>query len=207
MRPNPDYALDDAYEVARLIDRHPFATLVSTPSSGVPVASHYPILLDREADELTVISHVGRPDERIHELGMHPVLLIVHGPQGYVSPGWYDDSPAVPTWNFVVVHLWGTPELLDAEENLRMLGELVDRFEGPRDRPRRMLGSPGDAAYARRIHSGTVGYRLRVARFEGKRKLGQDKPPEVARAVIARLETDPLYANPALAAAMKEIRP
>ena len=207
MRPNPDYALDDPAEIARLVERHPFATLVSTPSSGVPVASHYPILLDRDADDLTVISHVGRPDEQIHELGRHPVLLIVHGPQGYVSSGWYDGSPAVPTWNFVVAHLRGTPEILGEEENLRMLGELVDRFEQPRDRPRRMLGSPEDAAYARRIHRGTVGYRLRVESFEGKRKLSQDKTEVIARAVIDRLETDPLYANPALAAAMKEIRP
>ncbi|MBW1637558.1 FMN-binding negative transcriptional regulator [Microbacterium resistens] len=205
MRPNPDYALEDPHEIARLIERHPFATLVSAPSSGTPVASHYPILLDREAEDLTVISHVGRPDERIHELGRHPVLLIVHGPQGYISPGWYDDRPAVPTWNFVVAHLWGTPEILDERENLRMLGELVDRFEGPRDRPRRMLGAPEDAAYARRIHTGTVGYRLRVTRVEAKRKLSQDKPADVVHTVIDRLETDPLYANPALAAAMKEI--
>lgn len=205
MRDNPDYLLEDESAVARLIEENPFATLVSVPSSGVPVASHYPLLLDREADSLTVISHVGRPDERVHELGEHPVLLIVRGPHGYISPGWYDASPAVPTWNFVVAHLSGTPELLGPEENLRMLEALVDRFEEPLPEPRRLHGTPGDSAYASRIHTGTVGFRLRVERFTAKRKLSQDKPPAIVASVIRHLETDPVYGNLALAAAMKEI--
>src|SRR5450432_2268841 len=40
-----------------------------------------------------------------------PGLAIVHGPQAYVSPGWYastqDHGRVVPTWNYTSVHFTG----------------------------------------------------------------------------------------------------
>ena len=87
MRHTPRYLMTDPDEVRRLIRNHPWATFVS-PASGGLVASHYPALVDDEADELTIISHFGRPDEVEHELGRHEILVIVQGPHDYVSPSW-----------------------------------------------------------------------------------------------------------------------
>ncbi len=126
MRQNPSFVLADQEEIKRLVRENPWVTMVSNTANGL-VASHYPVILDESNDDLVLLSHVGRPDEQLHELGQHELLVIVQGPHGYISPGWYDDKPAVPTWNFVVAHLYGTPELLSDEENLGVLAALVDQ--------------------------------------------------------------------------------
>ncbi len=117
MRQNPSFVLGDIPELRRLIEQNPWVTLVSDTADGL-VASHYAVLLDPDRDDLTILGHVGRPDDVIHELGAHDLLVIVQGPHGYISPGWYDDKPAVPTWNFVVAHLSGTPEILERRGEL-----------------------------------------------------------------------------------------
>ena len=208
MRNNPSFALDQVDEVRRLIQEHPWVTLVSHTDAGELVASHYPVILDPAAadDDIVLLSHLGRPDEQLHELGAHELLVIVQGPHGYISPGWYDARPAVPTWNFVTAHLHGTPEILSDAENLRVLAALVDYFEDRLDEPRRMNGTPENADYAARIVTGTVGFRLRVTRFTAKDKMSQNKPPETVARILAELEGDGPYASPALAARMRRVR-
>ncbi|MET0888107.1 MAG: FMN-binding negative transcriptional regulator, partial [Mycetocola sp.] len=93
MRQNPSFVLGDIPELRRLIEQNPWVTLVSDTADGL-VASHYAVVLDPDRDDLTILGHVGRPDEAIHELGSHELLVIVQGPHGYISPGWYDDDPA-----------------------------------------------------------------------------------------------------------------
>ena len=65
MRFNPHHARGDADDVRQLIRDNPWGTLVSH-HDGELVASHYPVLLDEEADGLAIVTHVGRPDEDIH---------------------------------------------------------------------------------------------------------------------------------------------
>ena len=153
MRQNPSFTLTDEAEIRRIIRENPWGTFVSATSNGL-VASHYPVIIDDTRDELSIVSHVGRPDEQLHELGEHELLVILQGPHGYISSSWYDENPAVPTWNFVAVHLSGVPELLSAEENLDVLERLVDHFELELPEPRRMRGTLRDSEYADRISSG-----------------------------------------------------
>ena len=82
VRLNPAFSLDDVGTVKRLIRENPWATIVSTTGAGL-VASHYPVMLDEQREEMSGLSHVGRPDEELHELGQHEVILIVQGPHGY----------------------------------------------------------------------------------------------------------------------------
>ncbi|MFI6317520.1 FMN-binding negative transcriptional regulator [Nonomuraea sp. NPDC050556] len=191
MRDNPDYTLDDPARVRALISENPWAVLVS-PAGGL-TASHLPVLLE-EGPELSLVGHLGRPDDELHELGQHEVLMIVQGPGGYISPGWYGISPAVPTYNYLTVHLYGRPEVLGPEETYQVLMDTVARYEG----------APADSGYARSIAPGAAGFRLRPDRWVGKAKLSQDKPPAVVERVIDALGTDPRYANPALAREMRQ---
>lgn len=101
MRHNPQHASDDVDLVRLLVLEHPWATIVSAPD-GQLVASHYPMMLDPAARDLTLLTHVGRPDEVQHGFGRgREVLVVLQGHHGYVSPSWYapGTSPA-PTWNF-----------------------------------------------------------------------------------------------------------
>ncbi|KQR15986.1 FMN-binding negative transcriptional regulator [Cellulomonas sp. Leaf334] len=196
MRHTPRFLLTDQGEVKRLVRQHPWATFVSPASTGL-VASHYPVLVEEgDADGITLVSHFGRPDETLHELGQHEVLVIVQGPHDYVSPSWYPPGDLVPTWNHVTAHLYGTPEILGDDENYAMLALLTDHFEHGRPGGRSL---DEDEEGTRRIAKGTVGLRLRVTRFDARAKLSQNKPPDVVRNVIAHL--DPTH--PALAEEMR----
>ena len=202
MRQNPSFAMTDVAELRRVIARNPWATLVSTTADG-PVASHYALLLDDARDDLTIVGHVGRPDDLIHELGKHELMVVFQGPHGYISPGWYGDVQAVPTWNFVSVHLSGVPEILSPEENLRVLDRLTDHFESRMPQPRRMWELPNCEAVVNRLAAGTVGFRLTPTRVVDKRKLSQNKPDETIGTINAELTGDGVYANAPLAAEMR----
>lgn len=202
MRQNPSFTLADVAEIRRVIDANPWATVVSAPEDGL-VASHYAVLLDEDRDDLTIVGHVGRPDDAVHGLGERELLVAFQGPHGYVSPGWYGDVPAVPTWNYTAVHLSGVPEILSTAENLRVLDALVARFESRLPDPRLMWERPNDASFIERLEAGTVGFRLTPTRVVAKRKLSQNKPAETIEAVIAALSADGPYENAALAAEMR----
>jgi transcriptional regulator len=201
MRPNPVHACDDPDVVRRLIREHPWGTIVSIDADGSLVASHYPILLDEDGDELAIHTHVGRPDEQVHGFADREVLLIVQGRHGYVSPSWYaPGSTRAPTWNFTVAHCHGVPELLDADENLRVLARLQAHFE-------RHVPAPVwlDQEWGKPVARGTVGLRLAITRFECKRKLSQDKDPVSRRQVIDALRAPGPYHHPGLADDMEDV--
>lgn len=207
MRDNPDYAMNEENRVREFLRVNPWCTLVSfVPSTGM-VASHCPIMLVDDADGLVVESHLGRPDEEHHELGRHEVLAIIESAaNGYVSPEWYGVSPAVPTWNYSVVHGHGTPEILTHEENLAALDRLVLHFESRIASPHPMMQSTTNREYAHRIARGTVGFRLRFTRFEGKEKMSQDKSTQIVDRIVTELRADGPYRNDRLAAHMTHLR-
>lgn len=205
MRQNPSFTLADQAEIRRVIAANPWATITSSTADGL-VASHYAVLLDDASDDLTVVGHVGRPDDLIHGLGESELLIVFQGPHGYISPGWYGEVAAVPTWNYTAVHLSGIPEILSADENLAVLDRLVDRFESELPDPRRMWERPNDAAFIERLAAGTVGFRLTPTRVAAKRKLSQNRPADTIDTIIGELDGDGPFANPALASEMRRAR-
>lgn len=202
MRQNPSFAMTDPAELRRVIERHPWATIVSAADDGL-VASHYVVLLDDARDDLTVVGHVGRPDDLIHGLGDRELLISFQGPHGYISPGWYGDVASVPTWNFVSVHLTGVPEILSDAENLRVLERMVDVFENRMPDPRGVWTLPNDEVFVHRMAAGTVGFRLTPTKVVAKRKLSQNKPLETVDEILVALEGSGEYANADLAAEMR----
>ncbi|MFL6238660.1 MAG: FMN-binding negative transcriptional regulator [Actinomycetes bacterium] len=190
MRHNPHHATTDAEEVRRLIRENPWGILVSN-NNGELVASHYPVLLDEDATELAVFTHVGRPDETIHGFGDGEVLLIVQGRHGYISPSWY--APGAirpPTWNFSAAHCYGVPQLLDEDETLAVLAKLVAHFERHVDEPMWL-----DLDWGAPVARGTVGIRMPITRFVCKIKMSQDKDPVTQQQVLAALRAPGHFQN------------
>jgi transcriptional regulator len=198
MRHNPAHAVDDPELVRELVRANPWATLVSQGPEGL-VASHYPVLVDEEAAGLTVVTHLGRPDEETHGIGASEVLLIVQGTHGYVSPSWYaPGATRAPTWNFTVAHCYGTPRILSETENLAVLTRLVETFERRVEEPLWL-----DQEWGAQIARGTVGVRIPIDRFVAKRKLSQDKDETTRRQVIAQLREPGPYHQSQLADEME----
>jgi transcriptional regulator len=194
MRHSPHHAVTDESVVRTLIAENPWATLVSTADGDI-VASHYPVLLDESREDLAVVTHVGRPDDTLHRFGDREMLLVVAGPHGYISPSWYAPGAVrAPTWNFSVAHCYGVPEVLDADENVRVLTRLVAHFEQHVEEPLWL-----EPETAQRLAPGTVGIRLPISRFVCKVKMSADKDPDSQRRVLAQLRGSGPYANPTLA--------
>lgn len=136
-----EYAMKSMQEVRRLIRNHGWAVLVAG-SSGDLRATHVPCLLDPAHDpggagaRLVVIGHTARADPVVSALRSgQEVLLVFQGPNGYISPAWYGQSPSLPTWNFTAVHVWGVPEVLQGEEGFSVLERTVEHVEAARGRP------------------------------------------------------------------------
>jgi transcriptional regulator len=177
-----------------LMRAHPLATLVVNTAGGL-CANHLPLVLHEELGERGILrGHVARPNPvwRDMENG-HPALAIFHGPQAYVSPGWYpsksDHGRVVPTWNYMVVHAHGLMSAIEDKDWLKAhLETLVARHETGRD-PAWALNDAPENYIARQLN-GIVGLELDIARIEGKWKVSQNRPKQDRLGVIEGLENE-----------------
>jgi transcriptional regulator len=173
----------DRAALDELIERHGFGTLV-TVLDGAPFATHLPFVLDRGRGVL--LGHVARANPHVRALdGPAEALVIFQGPHAYVSPSWYATGPAVPTWNYAAVHVYGVPRRLDESATLDLLGRLVGQYESGRERPWTMDLPPD---YLRKMLQGIVAFEVPMTRVEGKFKLNQNRPAEDRAGVIAALQ-------------------
>lgn len=105
-------------------------------------------------------------------------LAIVHGPQAYISPSWYEAKArhgrVVPTWNYEAVHLTGTLTIHRDPEWLRgLVTRLTRMHEEPRARPWAVTDAPPD--YINGQLRAIVGVELAITSVEAKQKLGQNR--------------------------------
>jgi transcriptional regulator len=187
------FRLDDVATARAIVRAHPFATIVTADLR----ATHMPCLVDEDAEGLAILGPVACPDPVSERLD-GPVLLIFHGPHGYVSASWYAGE-TIPTWNHVTLHVRGTPEPFD--DALPLLRRTVDHFEAAVERPW-SIDRMGDTA--RQMADQVVAFRLRAASWHAEAKLSQDKPEDERARVLAGLEGPGPYANAPLAAAMRQ---
>jgi transcriptional regulator len=173
--------------------RHDFALLVSHGRGGL-IASHIPVLVERDGPVMHLLGHLARPNPQLADLPEGAeVLTIFAGPHAYVSPGWYEAGPAVPTWNYADVHAYGRVRLVEDKDWLRrLLRRLTDRHEAGNPTPWRMQDLP--EPYLQGMLNGIVGFDIAVDRLEGKYKLSQNRPagdrPRIAEALEARGDAD-----------------
>jgi transcriptional regulator len=173
--------------LAAHLERHDFALLVSHGRSGL-IASHIPVLVEQDGSSLHVLGHLARPNPQIADLVEDAeVLTIFAGPHAYVSPSWYQGGPAVPTWNYADVHVYGRVRLIEDKEWLRgLVRRLTDRHEAGSPEPWRMQDLP--ERFLQGMLNGIVGFDIAVSRVEGKYKLSQNRPAADRPRIVAALE-------------------
>lgn len=181
----PHFRVEDRGELVAFMREHAFATLVSSGDAGLHV-SHVPLLVDAEGEAIRLRGHVARGNAQWEALeGARHVVAIFQGPHAYVSPTWYATHPSVPTWNYAVVHAHGSARLLDEAELHEVVHELSAKYEAGNSPPWKMSELP--AAYTSSMLAMIVGFEIEVARLDGKFKLSQNRPVEIAR-VAEQLE-------------------
>jgi transcriptional regulator len=191
---NEAFEIRDVEAARAIVWAHPFATLVTADLR----ATHMPCLVDEGTAGLAILSHVARADPVAASLA-GPLLAIFQGPHGYVSASWYA-SETIPTWNHVTLHVRGTPEPF--EEAMPVLRRTVEHFEAVLDDPW-SLDRMG--ATAQQMADQVVAFRLRADSWHAEAKLSQDKPRDEWARVLAGFERPGAYANPPLAAAMRNM--
>jgi transcriptional regulator len=195
--PRPD-------ERARLVRAHPLGMLVTQGARGLD-ANHLPFLLDEAPGAPgTLLAHVARANPLWREVADGDAVLVVfRGAQGYVSPNWYpskQDTPEqVPTWNYEVVHAHGRIRVRDEAPFVRgVVARLTRTHEAAQPQPWKMGDAP--AAYLAGELAQIVGLEIAVTRWEGKRKLSQNREPRDFDGAVRGLDAS---GKAELAAAMR----
>lgn len=180
------FKIEDRAIVYDVMKEHSFATLISQ-HNGIPFATHLPLLLYNENTYL--YGHFARPNSQWKDIVNQTVLAIFHGPHCYISPSWYETNKAVPTWNYVTVHVYGEVELLEDEQELMAsLQELVLKYEAP-DSSYKLQDV--DNEFLANMYKGVQGFKIKINKIEGKAKLSQNHSRQRQELVINQLEQIP----------------
>ena len=183
------FAADDE-AVHELLARHRAADLVTMTPDGL-VATMLPFIYDRSRNVL--LGHFARNNDHWKQPVLGDALVIVRGPDAYVSPAWYaskrEHGRVVPTWNYITAHVHGTMTVYDdpawVENVVRRLSDL---HEAGRAEPWSVDDAPEKfvSGQLRAI----VGVEIAIKRIEAKFKLSQNRPEADVDGVIAGLTTD-----------------
>lgn len=172
------FKLTDEQAIREIVRNYGFATLITGRDSG-PEAAHIPLLWS----DNYLIGHLARGNEFFKD-GQR-ALAIFSGPHAYVSPTWYESAPAVPTWNYIAVHISGALYEESTEAASAGLAALVSQYEH-NSAGYSYEALPAD--YRERMQKGIRAFRLQIDRVEAKAKLSQNHSPERIRRVVEHLE-------------------
>jgi transcriptional regulator len=187
----PHHFREDRIEVLHAAIRaHPLATLVTAGPAGLQ-ANHIPFLIEDGGRFGVLRAHLARANEQLAALREGADTLVVfQGPQAYVSPSWYatkaETHKVVPTWNYVAVHCWGAPRVIDDAGWLRgLIGRLTEAQEQRRAEPWAVEDAPEDFIAAQ--IKGIAGLEIPIDRLEGKWKASQNRSDADRAGVAAGL--------------------
>jgi transcriptional regulator len=165
---------------------HSFAILFG-PTDGAPTngvqtndvrtnaplaATHLPLVVKDSGEHGLIEGHFAKANHHWQALAGRETLVVFSGPHGYVSPALYTEELSVPTWNYIAIHAYGTLETIeDPEAKDALLKDLIalhdpayaDHWRGLPD------------GYKRTMLGNIIGFRIPIARIEGKFKLSQNR--------------------------------
>ncbi len=208
------FTVTDLARIAAFVDAAQSADLVTFDGTR-PVSTLLPVIWDRPAagadaaDPASfgrLLGHIAIANDqwKTAQPGAQ-ALAIVHGPQAYISPAWYESKArhgrVVPTWNYQAVHLTGTIAFHHDPEWLRaFVTRLTQRHEEGRARPWAVTDAPPE--YIDGQLRAIVGIELTIMAVEAKHKLSQNRGELDRAGVVAGLAAEPGPGRAAIAAAM-----
>jgi transcriptional regulator len=177
--------------VRELLTHHGAADLVTATTCGL-TATLLSFVYDPTVGEHgALLGHLARNNDQWRQQVIGEALVIVRGPDAYVSPSWYaskaEHGRVVPTWNYVTAHVYGRlvvhddPDWVDA-----LVRRLTDRHEADNARPWSVDDAP--ASFVAGQLRAIVGVELVIGRVEAKAKLSQNRPAADIDGVITGLE-------------------
>jgi transcriptional regulator len=163
------------YSFAILFGPQAAATDPGTEKPAPMVATHLPLVVKDEGPHGLIEGHFAVANRHWQSLAGRETLVIFPGPHSYVSPTLYVEEQSVPTWNYIAVHAYGTLTLVEDNDGKEaLLAGLIGTHEPAFWEKWRAM--PDN--FRRSMLAGIVGFRIPIARIEGKFKISQNRLPE-----------------------------
>jgi transcriptional regulator len=195
------YREEDREKILAFLRQNNFPALV-TYDGEKPIATHLPVeVFEGEGGALTVFGHMSRANPQWKSFGGQEVLLIFQGAHTYISPRWYDHVN-VPTWNYMMVHLYGKVRLVEGDALYSLLSRLVKDHEVQASYSLEDL--PQD--FVQKEMNGVVGFAVDVTRVDAGYKLSQNRNDADHENIIHELEQRGDDQSAGVAEAMKARR-
>jgi len=181
----PAFRVDDSQWTSEFLQRHSFATLV-TSQDGVPSASHLPVLFRPGERGGTLLAHMARANPQWQHFANTEVLTVFAGPHAYISPTLYESQPAVPTWNYAAVHVYGVPRIIrDQAESAALLQSMVQHYEASQPAPWNGELPP---ELQNSLIRAIVAFEISITCIEAKLKVGQNRSKSDRQRTADRLD-------------------
>ena len=183
------FAADEA-TVGELLRNHGAADLVTLTAEGL-AATLLPFVYLPEAGKHGALhGHVARNNTQWKLPAVGEALVIVRGPDAYISPSWYaskaEHGRVVPTWNYLTAHVYGRLAVHDDPDWTEdLVRRLTAKHEGRREHPWSVDDAP--RAFIEGQLRAIVGMELLISRVEAKAKLSQNRPAADVDGVISGL--------------------
>ncbi len=136
--------------------------------------------------------HLARNNEQWKHQPHNEAMVILRGPDAYVSPGWYESKQThgrvVPTWDYITMHVYGDVIIHDEADYVRwVVTELTEKHEARQASPWSVNDAPEDfiTGQLRAI----VGIEIQITRIFAKAKASQNRPPADIAGVVSGLRT------------------
>jgi transcriptional regulator len=181
------FSVPEKETLQQILPEASFALFVTPDADGIPQATHLPVSYDPDKGRNgTIYAHMAKANDHWQLFDGNPTLVVFSGPHTYVSPRFYDTTINVPTWNYVAVHAYGQPKILnEAADVLGVLKTLSAENEQGRNDPWDVSEVPENKLHA--LMNVIVAFEIPIERLEAKAKLGQNKKAEDKAALSAAL--------------------
>jgi transcriptional regulator len=192
----PAHFTPDPATVDSLLRNHGAADLITLTAEGL-VATMLPFVYEPPTGAAkaagghgALLGHLARNNDQWKLDAAGESLVIVRGPDAYITPGWYaskaEHGRVVPTWNYVTAHVYGRLVVHDDPVwTEALVRRLTTKHEAYREHPWSVDDAP--RAFIEGQLRAIVGVELEITRIEAKAKLSQNRPPADVEGVIAGL--------------------
>ena len=175
VHPNSAFRWDDREALRSFAEAIGFGMVFASTPDG-PRVAHIPFVF---LDESRIGFHLARGNGIAKHLDGADALLVVNGPDGYISPDWYGIDDQVPTWNYLAAEFEGPVKQMDAEELIAQV-DALSAIQEQRLAPKPVWtrDKMSDGLFTK-MTGAIRGYEMRVTGWRGTSKLGQNKSEAV----------------------------
>ena len=191
---------EDEKKILAFMSEFNFAALV-TSENDVPTATHLPFIIEKRGEKIILLAHLAKANTHWKQFNKE-ILVIFQEPHAYISPLLYGETPNVPTWNYVAVHVYGKAKIFSEAENLALLEKQVAAFD---EKYFQTDWQEISADYKTNLAKGVVAFEIEVTDLQAKKKLNQNKTGQSAQNVIEAFEKSDRENEKVIAGYMKKV--